>query len=177
MAKSAHEPPAAIQQRREYSRQRLAVIAPNPGLQERELVKLAALASAIAGALRQRGLTDRAASLAAEAGIAVFKIAIERWHSVTSQRDLPQLIRELLDELKAVTAGQMTTGLRGRETRAACRLLGRHPGRPIRRRPVRCAGDPGRLEPEARVLLAHARSPGSPPPWHTSVGKAEVAWP
>ena len=32
MAKSAHEPPAAIQKRREYSRQRLAVIAANPEL-------------------------------------------------------------------------------------------------------------------------------------------------
>ena len=40
------------------------------------------------------------------AGITVFKIAIERWHSETSQRDRPQLIRELLDELKAVTAGK-----------------------------------------------------------------------
>lgn len=40
------------------------------------------------------------------AGITVFKIAIERWRSETSQRDLPQLIRELLDELKAVTAGR-----------------------------------------------------------------------
>jgi hypothetical protein len=40
------------------------------------------------------------------AGITVFKIAIERWHSETSQRDRPQLIRELLDELKAVAAGK-----------------------------------------------------------------------
>jgi hypothetical protein len=40
------------------------------------------------------------------AGITVFRIAIERWPSETSQRDRPQLIRELLDELKAVTAGK-----------------------------------------------------------------------
>ena len=58
------------------------------------------------GTLRQRGVTDPAASLAAEAGIAVFKIAFERWASETSQADLPQLIRESLDELKAVTAGK-----------------------------------------------------------------------
>src|SRR5260221_8827861 len=101
MLRPAHAPPAAIQKRREYSRQRLAVIAPNPELQERELVKLAALASAIAGALRQRGLTDRAASLAAEAGIAVFKNAIARRHSVTSQPDLPQHIPEVPRELPA----------------------------------------------------------------------------
>jgi len=40
------------------------------------------------------------------AGITVFKIAIERWQNETSQRDRPQLIRDLLDELKAVTAGK-----------------------------------------------------------------------
>jgi hypothetical protein len=60
----------------------------------------------MADALRQRGVRDPAASLAAEAGIAVFRIAFERWVSETSQRDLPQLIRESLDELKAVTAGK-----------------------------------------------------------------------
>ena len=47
-----------------------------------------------------------AASLAAEAGIAVFRIAFERWVNETSQPDLPRLIRESLDELKAVTAGK-----------------------------------------------------------------------
>jgi AcrR family transcriptional regulator len=97
---------ALLQERREYARQRQAVIAANVELQERELIKLAALASAIAGTLRQRGVRDLAASLTAEAGIAVFRIAFERWVSETSQADLPQLIREALDELKAVTAGK-----------------------------------------------------------------------
>jgi hypothetical protein len=41
-----------------------------------------------------------------EAGIAVFRIAFDRWTSQTSQPDLPQLIRDSLDELKAVTAGK-----------------------------------------------------------------------
>jgi AcrR family transcriptional regulator len=97
---------ALLQERREGARQRQAVIAANAELQERELIKLASLASALAGALRGRGVTDPAASLAAEAGIAVFKIAFERWISETSQPDLPQLIRESLNELKAVTAGK-----------------------------------------------------------------------
>jgi AcrR family transcriptional regulator len=93
-----------LQQRREYARQRQAVIAANASLQERELIKLAALAAALADALRGRGVTDPAASLTAEAGIAVFKVAFERWVSDTGQQDLPQLMREALDELKAVTA-------------------------------------------------------------------------
>jgi AcrR family transcriptional regulator len=97
---------ALLQQRREYARQRQAVIAANAELQERELIKLASLAAALAGTLRRRGVADPAASLAAEAGIAVFRIAFERWINETSQADLPQLIRESLDELKAVTAGK-----------------------------------------------------------------------
>jgi len=55
--------------------------------------------------LRRRGIREPAASLAAEAGIAVFKVAFDRWILDTNQRDLPQLIRESLDELKVVTAG------------------------------------------------------------------------
>ena len=97
---------AVLQERRENARQRQAVIAANAELQERELIKLASLASAMAAALRRRGVTDPAASLTAEAGIAVFKIAFERWITEASQRDLPQFIRESLDELKAVTAGK-----------------------------------------------------------------------
>jgi AcrR family transcriptional regulator len=95
-----------LQERREYSRQRMAVIAANPELQERELIKLARLASAIAGALRGRGVPDPAASLAAEAGTTVFRIAVDRWHGETTQPDLLDVIRDSLDELKAVAAGK-----------------------------------------------------------------------
>jgi AcrR family transcriptional regulator len=97
---------AVLQERRDGARQRQAVIAANAELQERELIKLASLAAAMAGVLRRRGVKDPAASLTAEAGIAVFKIAFERWVSETSQADLPQLMRESLEELKAVTAGR-----------------------------------------------------------------------
>jgi len=97
---------AVFEPRREFARQRQAIIAANAELQERELIKLASLASAVAGALRGRGVSDPAASLAAEAGIAAFKIAFERWTSETSQRTLSQLIQESVDELKLVTAGR-----------------------------------------------------------------------
>ena len=97
---------ALIQERPVYSRQRRAVIAANAGLQERELIKLASLASGMAEALRRRGVREPAASLTAEAGIAVFKIAFEAWGAETDDRELTQLIRESLEELKAVTAGK-----------------------------------------------------------------------
>jgi hypothetical protein len=43
--------------------------------------------------------------LTAEAGIAVFKVAFERWVNDTTGGDLPLVIRGSLEELKAVTAG------------------------------------------------------------------------
>jgi len=93
-----------LQQSRAFARQRHSIIVDNAELQERELIKLASLASALAGTLRQRGVTEPAASLSAEAGIAVFRIAFERWIDETNQQDLPTLIRESLDALRAVTA-------------------------------------------------------------------------
>src|ERR1035438_7259430 len=95
---------ALLQERRESARQRHTVIAANTELRERELIKLASLASALADTLRRRGVRDPAATLTAETGIAVFRVAFERWANETNQQDLPQLIRESLDELKAVTA-------------------------------------------------------------------------
>jgi AcrR family transcriptional regulator len=97
---------AVLEERRDSARQRQAVIVANAELRERELVKLARLAAALADALRQRGVADPAAALTAEAGIAVFKVAFERWVDKSNQRDFPQVIEESLDELKAVTAGK-----------------------------------------------------------------------
>jgi hypothetical protein len=94
-----------LQVRRDSVRQRQTVIVANAELQERELNKMGSLASAISDALRERGVKDLAASVTAEAGIAVFRIAFERWINEDGPGDLPQHIREALNELKAVTAG------------------------------------------------------------------------
>ncbi|ORA20154.1 TetR family transcriptional regulator [Mycobacterium arosiense] len=90
---------------REQPRQRQGVIAANTALQERELIKLAKLASSMAEALRQRGVAEPAASLAAEAGVSVLKIAFDRWVADINERTLAQLIDECLGELKALAAG------------------------------------------------------------------------
>jgi AcrR family transcriptional regulator len=97
---------AIFQEHRDHSVKRQAVIAANAELRERELIKLAKLASALAGALHRRDVSEPTASLAAEAGITVFRIAFERWINDTSRRDLPQHIRESFEELKTVTAGR-----------------------------------------------------------------------
>jgi hypothetical protein len=95
---------ALLGQRRDYARRRQAIITANAELQERERIKLAPLASALADGLRRRGVGDPAAILAAEAGIAVFRVAFERWIDESEHRALPQVIRDSLNELKAVTA-------------------------------------------------------------------------
>jgi AcrR family transcriptional regulator len=104
-----------FQERREGVLLRQSVIAANAELQERELIKLASLAAAIADALRSRGVGDPTANLAAEAGIAVFRIAFERWvndrddrgdRGDRNHRDLRHYIEESLAELKAVAAGR-----------------------------------------------------------------------
>jgi AcrR family transcriptional regulator len=83
-------------------RRRQAIIAANPDLQERELIKLIGYASAGAGALRERGVAEPAASLAAEAGIAVLRIAFEQWAGGPAGQDLRRLLRDSLAELRAV---------------------------------------------------------------------------
>jgi AcrR family transcriptional regulator len=98
---------AALQQHRDesYVRARHALLTAHAELRERELIKLASLTSAVAQALRKRGVAEPTASLTAEAGIAVFKVAFERWVTGTEPRDFSQHVRAVLDELRAVTAG------------------------------------------------------------------------
>ena len=96
---------AFIQEGGVLPRQRQAIIAANTELQERELIKLASVAAALAEALRHRGVAEPAASLAAEAGIAAFRVGFERWVNEADGQDLPGLMRASLDELRVVTAG------------------------------------------------------------------------
>jgi AcrR family transcriptional regulator len=96
---------ALLQERRPYALRRQSVISAHAELRERELLKLASLATAVADALRHRGVPDPAASLAAEAGIAVFKVAFESWIDEVDDRDLQSVIRASFDELRSVIAG------------------------------------------------------------------------
>jgi AcrR family transcriptional regulator len=94
-----------FEDRREYAARRQQIIVANPELQERELIKLARLAGSVAQALRARGVADPAAILTAEAGIAIFRVAFERWVDAANRQSLEALIHESLQELRAVTAG------------------------------------------------------------------------
>ena len=97
---------AELQDRRDlpFVRARYALVTKHAEIQERELIKLASLAVAVTKALHERGVAEPAASLAAEVGIAVFKIGFERWVNERKARDLAAHIRAAVDALKAVAA-------------------------------------------------------------------------
>ena len=90
--------------RRDYSRQRQTVIAANDELQERELMKMAALSAALADGLRRRGVTDPDASLVAELGTAVLRVTFASWVNGPANRSLSRAMRESLDHVKALTS-------------------------------------------------------------------------
>jgi AcrR family transcriptional regulator len=98
---------AMIQQGGDIARVRAGVVAANPELRERELVKFAEIAEAMAGALRGRGVPAAAASLAAELGIAVYKVAFARWLSEPGQPDFPLVLQESLAQLRDVLGDQL----------------------------------------------------------------------
>jgi AcrR family transcriptional regulator len=94
----------AFVDRREHAVRRQAVIMSSPELRERELSKLASMSAALGEALRRRGVGEPGASLAAEAGIAVFRVGFERWVEAGEPADLGLLMRDGLAELRQVTA-------------------------------------------------------------------------
>ncbi|MGY0020907.1 TetR/AcrR family transcriptional regulator [Streptomyces sp. cg35] len=89
-------------------RSRHALVSASTELRERELVKLDAFAAGMAGALRERGTPQPAADLAAEAGLAAFKVAYGRWvvaePGAKDEQDLPGLLRTTLAELQEILA-------------------------------------------------------------------------
>ena len=98
-----HAAARVIGGRRDGARRRQAVIDANPGLQERELSKLATLGTALTEALRGRGVPELAARVTAEAGIAVFKVAFERWIRA-EESELTEAVEDALEALKVLSA-------------------------------------------------------------------------
>jgi AcrR family transcriptional regulator len=99
---------------REHSRRRQAIISSHADLLERELIKMSTLAAALAEGLRGRGVPEPDATLAAEAGVVVFRVSFGRWvgpdegegHGAT----LKQMMRADLARLNQVAGqGSMST--------------------------------------------------------------------
>ena len=89
----------------DFARRRQVLLHAHAELRERELTKLAAIATALAGALRSRGLTPLDANIAAEVGIAVFKVAFETCMSDPKRRKLAVHFRAAMAELAVLEVG------------------------------------------------------------------------
>jgi AcrR family transcriptional regulator len=98
-----------------FVRARYALVTKHAEIQERELIKLASLGVAATKALHARGVAEPAASLAAEAGIAVFKIGFKRWLSEKKPRDFAAHIREAVVALKVIAAEGKAPSMRSKK--------------------------------------------------------------
>ena len=65
---------------------------------------MATLGRMMADGLHKRGVHAAEAQLAAESGIAVFKIGFEQWVNSTKKTDLGATMRDLLGQLKTLAA-------------------------------------------------------------------------
>lgn len=88
---------------RDFPRRRAAVIAANPSLQERELLKLASVTSASARALTARGADPAEAAVAAEVAMAAFRLAFERWTTSAEPLDLRDLLADAIARFRALS--------------------------------------------------------------------------
>jgi len=93
---------ALIGGRRDQSRRRQVVIDANLELQERELVKPATLASALAAALRDRAVPEGEARLVAESAVTVLRVGFDRWVSSSGRQGLAGTLRQVLTQLLAL---------------------------------------------------------------------------
>ena len=92
---------AALQLRRDEAQDRRTLIRATPELRERELIIFASVAETVAGVLGDRGAGERSARVTAETMLAAFRVAFEYWGE-HPDRELPQLVDEMLDELRDV---------------------------------------------------------------------------
>jgi len=89
---------------RHYLRQRQAVVAASPALMERQLIKFDSLAAVFADGLRQRGVDDPTAGLAAQAGISIFRTAYSRWAETDDGADMGQIANDVLTGFRTAVA-------------------------------------------------------------------------
>jgi len=91
--------------RRDLTRRRQAVIAANPELRERELAKLADYAAAITQVLHERDVEEPAATMAADGGMTILRVALDRWANAVDDSELRDVVRDCVAQLRAVAGG------------------------------------------------------------------------
>lgn len=98
---------ALLVENRPLAEVRRRVIATSPALQERELAKAMSMTVKLAAALRERGVSDRLASLAAQTGMAAFSQAYSLWIEGDSGSFDTHLVRAF-HEVRALTASPVS---------------------------------------------------------------------
>jgi AcrR family transcriptional regulator len=93
-----------FEEAREFAGPRHRIIASSHELQERELIKAASLAAAVARALRERGLGDTAATLAARTCLIIMQVAFEQWVDDPNQTPFKQIASDALAQLREIAA-------------------------------------------------------------------------
>jgi AcrR family transcriptional regulator len=100
-------------QNRSFTEPRRHIIAAHPALQERAQTKSRAVMSALVEAFRQRGVSDRSASLAAQVGMATLGQAVAAWFE-NGSTDLGVHVEHAFKELSdLVTFAQRSRHERG----------------------------------------------------------------
>jgi AcrR family transcriptional regulator len=99
---------------RETQRRREAMIAANPRLLERELVKQQQIADGFRAALRRRGVEPEVAELAAAIGIQVFRTAYRQWLDGDGTADLTGLTDAATSLLATIVPTARASRGRGR---------------------------------------------------------------
>jgi AcrR family transcriptional regulator len=87
---------------REFQRQRDAMIASNPELLERELIKQQQMADGLSDALRRRDIDPAVAELAVNVGIQIFRTAYRQWLEGTGDTTLTALTESALSLLATI---------------------------------------------------------------------------
>lgn len=91
--------------RRDLARRRHSVIIHNPELREREFAKLAAYSAAISAVLRDRGVSEPQATMAADAGMTILRVALQRWsNDGDAGPSLSAVVHDCLAQWRAMTA-------------------------------------------------------------------------
>ncbi|WP_020658221.1 TetR/AcrR family transcriptional regulator [Amycolatopsis benzoatilytica] len=91
---------------REFLVRRAAVIAANPPLHERELIKLVSISQSLTEALLRRGVDPDTARMATDLGLSVLRLATERWMAAPhpDPKGFPEALSVAAAELLAVAS-------------------------------------------------------------------------
>ena len=102
---------------RDFQRQRQAVIAANPELLERDLVKNHSIVLGFIDALRQRGVDVAIAEMSARVGTQLFFFAYLRWLEVGNQEGLATLSKNVMSRFASIVPTYAPSSLKKRAGR------------------------------------------------------------